>query len=49
MLFLKSSVKVVRHKERVFLLWRGVEKRRVGGAAENVPAVPGFSVRCLGF
>ena len=48
LLFLKSSVKVVRHKERVFLLWRVVEKERVGGAAENVRAVPGFSVRCFG-
>ena len=28
LLFLKSSVKVVRHKERVFLLWRGVEKKK---------------------
>ena len=41
LLFLKSSVKVVRHKNREFSCG-GLWKKTVGGGVENVPCVAGF-------
>jgi hypothetical protein len=40
LLFLKSSVKVVRHKERVFLLWRVVEKKEGLEAPQKMSRLP---------